>query len=165
MFASMAETPLIYVSFSVAVLYGPAVLLALAAGVFFLRRRSRLERRQEKHRRIRENIALRARDKRRRMALKTQRQNIRELAGLVAAQLDDRKRDVTPYQHQRTSAFIERAVTCVDFDRLFALHALFAQTTQAKDVSPAVEAFFAKENAPCPSLRTSGSSSPNSATP
>jgi|GEM_PF-2556837 len=143
--ASPAETSLVFFSFSVVALYGPAVLLTLAAGAFFLRRRTRLERRQEKHRRIREAIARRALDKRRRMALKTQRQNIRELARLVRAQLEEQKLRMKPYLHQRASAFIERAVTGVDFDRLYALHALFSQTHDEQHVSPALETFFAEE--------------------
>jgi hypothetical protein len=141
MLQSLSELSLIYVSFSVLALYAPAVICALALAFFLYRRHSRLERRKTKHARTRRDIAMRGHDRRKRLLLATQRRNIRELAVLVHSQLKGHEPALTPYQHQRTSAFIERAVTTVDFDRLYALHALFA-AHDAKQVSPAVETFF-----------------------
>ncbi|MHC1790063.1 hypothetical protein [Solidesulfovibrio sp.] len=138
---SFSEISLIYVSFSVLALYAPAVLGALGLAYVLYRRHSRLERRQQQHRRIRQAIGDKGLNKRKHLVLAVQRRNIRELARLVHSQLDQSKPALTPYQHQRTSAFIERAVTTVDFDRLFALHNLFA-ASDAKQVSPAVETFF-----------------------
>ena len=138
---SFSEISLIYVSFSVLALYAPAVLCALGLAYFLYRRHSRLERRQQKHQRIRHAIADKGLGKRKRMLLAMQRRNIRELAKLVRCQLKEHERNLTPYQHQRASSFIERAVTTVDFDRLYTLHALFAANAE-KQVSPAVEAFF-----------------------
>ncbi|KHK00584.1 hypothetical protein [Desulfovibrio sp. TomC] len=138
---SFSELSLIYVSFSVLALYAPAVLCALGLAFFLYRRHTRLERRQQKHQRIRYAITEKGLDKRKRMALATQRRNIRELAKLVHGQLKQHERALTPYQNQRTSAFIERAVTTVDFDRLYALHNLLA-ANDAAQVSPAVETFF-----------------------
>jgi hypothetical protein len=125
----------------VLVLYAPAVLCALGLAFFLYRRHTRLERRQQKHQRLRHAITDKGLEKRKRMVLAVQRRNIRELATLVRDQLRQRERDLTPYQHQRTSAFIERAVTTVDFDRLYALHSLFT-ASDATQVSPAVETFF-----------------------
>lgn len=138
---SFSELSLIYVSFSVLALYAPAVLFALGLAYYLYRRHSRIERRRQKHQRIRSAIAEKGLGKRKRMLLAVQRRNIRELAKLVRGQLKEHERNLTPYQHQRTSAFIERAVTTVDFDRLYALHALFAANAE-KQVSPAVETFF-----------------------
>ena len=138
---SFSELSLIYVSFSVLALYAPAVLCALGLAYYQYRRHSRIERRQQKHRRIRGAIAEKGLGKRKRMLLAVQRRNIRELAKLVRGQLKEHERNLTPYQHQSTSAFTERAVTTVDFDSLYALHALFAANAE-KQVSPAVETFF-----------------------
>ena len=73
--------------------------------------------------------------------MRTQRKNISELAALVRDQLEQRKRAMTPYMHQRTSVFIEKAVTTIDFDRLYALYTLFSKTDEQR-VSPAMETFF-----------------------
>ena len=136
-----SELSLIYVSFSVLALYAPAVLGALVLAYLLYRRHSRLERRRQKHDRVRRDIAQRGQARRKRLLLASQRGNIRELARLVRGQLKTRERELTPYQAQRASAFIERAVVTVDFDRLYALHVIFV-SNDAHQVSPAVETFF-----------------------
>lgn len=141
---SPAELSLIYVSFSVITLYAPALLVAFLLYFFLARRSTRLARRVERQHRVREKIAAEGLATRKRLAYTCQRNNIRELAGLVKSQLEQRKRKMTPYMHQRTSVFIDKAVTAVDFDRLYALHALFATATD-QQVSPAMESFFAEE--------------------
>jgi hypothetical protein len=128
--------------FSVIVLYAPAMVLTGLA-VWYLRRRlSRIERRQQQHRHIREDIVAAGVERRKRMALTSQRRNIGELAGLVRKQLEDHKLKMSPYMRQRVSVFIEQAVTSLDFDRLYALHALFSNYKGQDCVSPAMELFF-----------------------
>ena len=144
MTSSPAELSLIYVSFSVITLYAPAMLVAFLIYFYLARRSTRLERKLERQRRTREKIAAEGLASRKRMAYACQRNNIRELAGLVKNQLEQRKRKLTPYMHQRTSVFIEKAVTAVDFDRLYTLHAIFANAND-QQVSPAMESFFAEE--------------------
>ena len=136
-----AQTSLIYVSFSVVALYGPALLLTFLAYRYLLGRKSRLVRRMEKHRRIREDIAARGQRARNRLALRTQRRNIREMAVIVREQLEAQKLRMTPYMHQRASVFIEKAVTDVDFDRLAALNRFLA-SSGANDAPPVMELFF-----------------------
>ena len=121
-----AQTSLVFFSFSVAALYGPALLAVLGLYVYLSRKKTRLARREEKHRRIREAIAARGAAKRRKLVLDRQRDNIRELAAIVRGQLEADKLRMTPYMHQRTSVFIEKAVTVVDFDGLLALHRYLA---------------------------------------
>jgi hypothetical protein len=139
-----AESSLIYFSFSVVALYAPAVLLAFAAWFFFSRNKSRIERKQQQHRRIRERIANEGLGRRKRLALTTQRNNIRELAVLVRSQLEENKGRITPFMHQRTSVFIEKAVTDVDFDRLYTLYVFFSNTAQQR-TAPVMEIFFEQE--------------------
>jgi len=139
-----AETSLIFFSFSLLALYGPALLLVFAAYFFFTRKKSRLERKRQKQQRILEHIATEGLKERNRIALKSQRKNIRELARLAHRQLEARKLQMTPYMHQRTSAFIEKAVTTIDFDRLYALYSLFEQTEE-QHISPAMETFFEQQ--------------------
>jgi hypothetical protein len=139
-----AETSLILFSFSVVALYGPALFLAFLAYLYFSRKKTRLERKLRKHQALRERLAEDGRYKRKRLAHKFQRRNIRELAIMVKSQLEDNKRKISPYMHQRTSVFIERAVATIDFDRLYALYALFSNTNE-QYVSPAMETFFAQE--------------------
>ena len=136
-----AQTSLIYVSFSVVALYGPALLLTFLAYRYLLGRKSRLVRRMEKHRRIREDIASRGKRARVKLALRTQRRNIREMAVIVREQLEAQKLRMTPYMHQRASVFIEKAVTDVDFDRLAALNRFLA-SSGANDAPPVMELFF-----------------------
>ncbi|EFL50075.1 conserved hypothetical protein [Solidesulfovibrio fructosivorans JJ]] len=136
-----AQTSLIYVSFSVVALYGPALLLTFLAYRYLLGRKTRLERRLEKHRRIREDIAAKGQKTRTKLALRHQRRNIREMAVIVREQLEANKRRMTPYMHQRTSVFIEKAITDVDFDRLAALNRFFANAG-ASDTPPVMELFF-----------------------
>lgn len=135
------ETSLVFFSFSMVALYAPALFLGFLGYLFFMRRRNRLERRLEKHRRIREGIAVKGYAKRKMLAVRRQRDNIRELAALVRTQLEANKQDMTPYLHQRTSVFIEKAVTTIDFDRLYALHRFF-EGAREKPLSPVMELFF-----------------------
>ncbi|WP_029457441.1 hypothetical protein [Solidesulfovibrio alcoholivorans] len=121
-----AQMSLVFFSFSVAALYGPALLAVLGLYVYLSRKKSRVSRREEKHRRIREAIVARGQAKRRKLALVLQRDNIRELAVIVREQLEANKLRMTPYMHQRTSVFIEKTVTVVDFDGLLALHRYLA---------------------------------------
>ncbi|WP_428561556.1 MAG: hypothetical protein ACP59X_19200 [Solidesulfovibrio sp. DCME] len=127
-----AQTPLIYFSFSVVALYAPALLAVFGLYMFMTRRKTRLARRQEKHQRVRQEIAARAQAKRQRLALAHQRQNIRELAAIVSEQLEANKARMSPSMHQRTSVFIEKAVTTVDFARLLALHRYFAENDTSR---------------------------------
>ncbi len=136
-----AQTSLIFFSFSVAALYGPALLAALGLYLYLSRKKTRLARREEKHRRIREAIADRGLAARRKLALERQRANIRELAVIVRGQLEANKRRMTPYMHQRTSVFIEKAVTVVDFDGLLALHRYLAEADQTQ-ASLVMDLFF-----------------------
>ncbi|EHJ49337.1 hypothetical protein DFW101_3338 [Solidesulfovibrio carbinoliphilus subsp. oakridgensis] len=136
-----AETSLVFFSFSVVALYAPALLLGFLGFLFFSRKKTRLERKLQKHRRIRDDIAARGQARRKKLAVRHQRKNIRELAELVRTQLEEKKPDMTPYLHQRTSVFIEKAVTTIDFDRLYALHTFFAGTRE-KQLSPVMELFF-----------------------
>jgi hypothetical protein len=136
-----AQTSLIFFSFSVVALYGPALLGAFGLYMYLSRRKTRLSRRQEKHARIREGIAAREQAKRQRLALTHQRRNIRELAAIVLEQLEANKLRMSPYMHQRTSVFIEKAITTVDFDRLLALHRYFAQN-DAHQLPLVMDLFF-----------------------
>lgn len=136
-----AETSLIFLSFSFVILYGPALAAVFLGYLFLSRRRSRLERKLQRQQRVREEIAARGRERRRRMALRAQRRNTRELAALVHTRLDARRRDMSPSMHQRASAFVEKAVTDVDFDRLHALYTLLG-ANEGGGVSPAMESFF-----------------------
>ncbi len=138
---SPAQTSFVFFSFSVVALYGPALLAALGLYLLMSRRKTRLARRQEKHQRIREAIAARGEAKRRRLALVSQRRNIRELAGIVHEQLEANKARLSPYMHQRTTVFIEKAVTSVDFGRLLALHRYFAEN-DASQVPLVMDIFF-----------------------
>lgn len=136
-----AQNSLIFFSFSVVALYGPALLGAFGLYMYLSRRKTRLSRRQEKHARIREGIAAREQAKRQRLALTHQRRNIRELAAIVLEQLEANKLRMSPYMHQRTSVFIEKAITTVDFDRLLALHRYFAQN-DANQLPLVMDLFF-----------------------
>lgn len=136
-----AQTSLIFFSFSVVALYGPALLAAFGLYMYLSRRKTRLSRRLEKHARIREGIAAREQTKRQRLALTHQRRNIRELAAIVLEQLEANKARMSPYMHQRTSVFIEKAITTVDFDRLLALHRYFAQN-DANQLPLVMDLFF-----------------------
>lgn len=136
-----AQTSLIFFSFSVVALYGPALLGAFGLYMYLSRRKTRLSRRQEKHARIREGIAAREQAKRQRLVLTHQRRNIRELAAIVLEQLEANKTRMSPYMHQRTSVFIEKAITTVDFDRLLALHRYFAQN-DANQLPLVMDLFF-----------------------
>lgn len=136
-----AETPLVFFSFSVAILYAPALLLGFLGYLFFSRKKTRIERKLQKHRRIRDAIVARGQARRRKLAVRHQRQNIRELAELVRTQLEEKKPDMTPYLHQRASVFIEKTVTTIDFDRLYALHTFFLGARE-KPLSPVMELFF-----------------------
>lgn len=139
-----AETSLIFFSFSVVALYAPALVLGFLGYLYFSRKKSRLERKLHKQQRIREGIATKGHEKRKMLAVRHQRRNIRELAALVRTQLEEKKPDMTPYLHQRTSVFIEKAVTAIDFDRLYALHTFFSGSTE-KQISPVMELFFEQQ--------------------
>jgi cytochrome c biogenesis protein ResB len=139
-----AETSLILFCFSVVTLYGPALFLALLVFLYFSRKKTRLERKLQKQQSMREAIAADGFHKRKRLAQKSQRRNIRELARVVKAQLEDNKLKITPYMHQRTSVFIEKTVASIDFERLYTLYALFLNTNE-QHVSPAMETFFEQE--------------------
>lgn len=136
-----AQTSLIYVSFSVVALYGPALLLAFLGYRYLLGRKTRLVRRLEKHRRVREKIAIEGQQARNKLALRHQRRNIREMAAIVREQLEANKLRMTPYMHQRTSVFIEKAVTDVAFDRLAALNQFFTSSGET-EAPPVMELFF-----------------------
>lgn len=139
--SNVAQTSLVFFSFSVVALYGPALLAAFGIYFYLSRRKTRLARRQEKHQRIREDIATRAQARRQRLVLDHQRRNIRELAAIVREQLEANARRMTPYMHQRTSVFIEKAVTTVDFDRLMALHRYFSRN-DANQLPLVMDLFF-----------------------
>ncbi len=139
--ANPAQTTLIFFSFSVVALYGPALLAAFGISLYLLRRKTRVARRQEKHRRIREKIEAKGKARRDKLARDTQRRNIGELAAIVRQQLETNKKKMSPYMHQRTSVFIEKAVTTVDFDRLMALHHYFDQT-ETKQIPLVMDLFF-----------------------
>lgn len=127
---------------SVIILYAPALLVVGLAFWFWRRRVSRLDRQHTRQRHLLEKIWASGLARRQRMALASQRRNIRELAGLVRKQLEDHRLKMSPYMRQRVAVFIEQAVTSLDFDRLYALHALFADSKEPECVSPAMELFF-----------------------
>ena len=126
---------------SVLAVYAPAVVVVALAAWLLTRRHHRLDRRRRRHDRIREDLVTQGRLRRQRLALRAQRRNIGELAGLVRTQLEENKLKLSPYMRQRVAAFIEQAVTTVDFDRLYALYALFSNTRD-QPVAPAMELFF-----------------------
>jgi len=135
-------TSLFFFPLSLLVLYAPALFVAGLAFWFWRRRISRLDRQGFRQRHLREKILASGLARRQRLALAAQRRNIGELAGLVRKQLEDRKLGMSPYMRQRVAVFIEQAVTSVDFDRLYALYSVFANSTEQECVTPAMELFF-----------------------
>lgn len=134
-------TSLFFYPVSVLAVYGPALVVLGLAAWALLRRGSAVDRLLRRHGRLRQRLAEQGRLRRAAMALRTQRRNIGELANLVRTQLEEHRLRMSPYMRQRTAAFIEQAVTTVDFDRLYALYALFSRT-DGQPVSPAMELFF-----------------------
>jgi hypothetical protein len=135
-------TSLVFFPFSVIALYAPALIVIGLVFWFWRRRLSRLDLQSSRQRHIREKILEAGLARRQHLALASQRRNIGELAGLVRTQLEDHKLRMSASMRQRVAVFIEQAVTSVDFDRLYVLYALFANSKEQECVSPAMELFF-----------------------
>jgi hypothetical protein len=105
------------------------------------RRQTRISRLLAKFQRIKTRITGKGQNDRLRLASARQRRNLKELASLVEKQLKTSKRNMHPSLYKRTSVFIEKSVTNLDFDRLYSLHHLLSQV-DAQQVAPRLEVFF-----------------------
>jgi len=105
------------------------------------RRRTRVSRLLAKFRNIREKIAGKGQDSRRRLADDRQRRNLQELAGLIEDQLRSIRGYLQHGLYKRTRRLVAKAVVDLDFERLYALHRLLA-LPDAKQVVSRLEVFL-----------------------
>lgn len=135
--------PLLFVVPAVAV-YGVFLAAALLLIFFTHKKEWRLARRSEKHRKKAERIRLKGCEDRESLALSCQRGNMKELAALVKDQLKGRRASIELGTYHQTMLFVKQSVSELDFDDLYAVHALLSRADEER-VSVELDKFLQRE--------------------